>query len=340
MERAGTTADAMVRHDHEPVSHRLELRGLEVVASEEEINRRKAWLEFEDEDIRVLQQLNAVAEGYADEVIDDLYEHFLSFPETARFFEDPATLEYVKRMQKEYFRKLTQGSYGPEYIADRIRIGAVHEKIGLDVKWYLGAYNRYMRTVYSRIVAEYEGDPAKVTAAYFALKKLVFLDMGLAIDTYVASRERTIGEQQDAIRELSTPALQMREGLLILPIIGIIDAARARQLTEQLLHAIRGTRAKVVVMDITGVPTVDSQVANHLIQTVEASRLMGATVIVTGLSAEVARALVALAVDLSKLYTVGDLQGGIEEGERLLGYRVVKLAEASHRSPGQETQPS
>jgi rsbT co-antagonist protein RsbR len=326
----------VARYGHQPVSDRLELRELEQVVSADEIDRRKAWLEFDEADGRILRDLNTVAEGYADDVIDDLYEHFLAFPETARFFDDPATLDYVKRMQKEYFRRLTQGNYGPDYVADRVRIGAVHERIGLDVKWYLGAYNRYMRTVATKIFDEYASDPASALAAYFALMKLVYLDIGLAIDTYIRSRERTIGQQQEAIRELSTPALQVREGLLILPIIGIIDPARARQLTEQLLQTIRSTRAKVVVVDITGVPTVDSSVANHLIQTVEASRLMGATVIVTGLSAEVARALVALGVDLAKLYTVGDLQGGIEEGERLLGFRVVRADEAGPRTAAQD----
>ena len=118
------------------------------------------------------------------------------------------------------------------------------------------------------------------------------------------------------------PVLQVRERLLILPIIGVIDPQRARQLTEQLLRGIRTNRAKVVVIDITGVPAVDATVANHLVQTVDASRLMGATVIVTGLSSEIAQTLVTIGVDLTKMNTVGDLQGGIEEAERLLGYKV------------------
>jgi rsbT co-antagonist protein RsbR len=141
--------------------------------------------------------------------------------------------------------------------------------------------------------------------------------------SFVQERERIIREQQEAIRELSTPVLQVRERLLILPIIGVIDSQRARQVTEQLLRGIRSNRAKVVVIDITGVPSVDSTVANHLVQTVDASRLMGATVIVTGLSSEIAQTLVTIGVDLSKMKTVGDLQGGIEEAERLLGYKVM-----------------
>jgi rsbT co-antagonist protein RsbR len=145
--------------------------------------------------------------------------------------------------------------------------------------------------------------------------------------SFVQERERIIRQQQDALRELSTPVLQVRERLLILPIIGVLDGQRAQQLTEQLLGGIRRHRAKVVVIDITGVPDVDADVANHLVQTVDASRLMGAGVIITGLSPQIAQTLVTIGVDLTKMNTVGDLQGGIEQAERLLGFKVTKAAD-------------
>src|SRR5919202_1588158 len=147
--------------------------------------------------------------------------------------------------------------------------------------------------------------------------------------SFVQERERVIRDQQEAIRELSTPVLQVRERLLILPIIGVLDSQRARQLTEQLLAAIRSNRAKVVVIDITGVATIDVTVANHLVQTVEAARLMGAGAIITGLSSKIARTLVDLGVDLSMMKTVGDLQGGLEEAERLIGLRERRLEEST-----------
>jgi len=146
---------------------------------------------------------------------------------------------------------------------------------------------------------------------------------------FVQERERIIRQQQEAIRELSTPVLRVRERLLILPIIGMIDQQRARQLTEQLLRGIRENRGKVAVMDITGVPAIDSPIANRLVQTVEAARLLGATVIVTGLSPEIAQTLVTIGVELGKMNTVGDLQGGIEQAERLLGYKVIPQTEAN-----------
>ncbi len=185
-----------------------------------------------------------------------------------------------------------------------------------------------LRDVLARsLFVNYQHDPDlldRILDAYEPAANRIAVTVGVS---FVAERERVIREQQEAIRELSTPVLQVRDRLLILPIIGGLDAQRARQLTEQLLGAIQTSRAKVVVIDITGVATIDVGVANHLVQTVEAARLMGASAIITGLSSKIAQTLVDLGVDLSMMRTVGDLQGGLEEAERLMG---VKAADDEH----------
>ena len=179
-----------------------------------------------------------------------------------------------------------------------------------------------LRDVLARsLFAKYQKDVEllnRILDSYEPAANRIAVTVGVS---FVEERERVIKEQQEALRELSTPVLQLRDRLLILPIIGVLDSARARQLTEQLLGAIRDNRATVVVIDITGVATIDRTVANHLVQTVEASRLMGARTILTGLSSEIAQTLVDLDVDLGMMKTVGDLQGGLEEAERLAGYR-------------------
>jgi rsbT co-antagonist protein RsbR len=187
-----------------------------------------------------------------------------------------------------------------------------------------------LRDVLARsLFAKYQNDFTKLNRILDAYEPAANRIANTVAVGFVQERERIIRQQQDAIRELSTPVLQVRERLLILPIIGAIDPQRARQLTEQLLRGIRTNRAKVVVIDITGVAAMDSAVANHLVQTVEASRLLGAIVIVSGLSPEIAQTLVTIGVDLGKMNTVGDLQGGIEEAERLLGYKVVPSVETA-----------
>jgi anti-anti-sigma regulatory factor len=128
-------------------------------------------------------------------------------------------------------------------------------------------------------------------------------------------RERAAAE---AVRELSMPVLVVRERLLIVPLVGQLDRSRASQLTDELLLRIRRGRAQAVVIDVTGVPAIELHVATQLVQTVAACGLLGASVIVTGLSSETTQGLVASGVDLRAVHAVADLQRGIEEAQRLL----------------------
>ncbi len=227
---------------------------------------------------------------------------------------------YVEALETETFEALQ--AYARN-LSERIipRGVETHEVVGIVL---------LLRDVLARsLFAKYRSDHTKLNRILDAYEPAANRIANTVAVGFVQERERVIRQQQEAIRELSTPVLQVRERLLILPIIGVIDPQRARQLTEQLLHGIRANRAKVVVIDITGVAAMDATVANHLVQTVEASRLLGATVIVTGLSPEIAQTLVNIGVDLGKMNTVGDLQGGIEQAERLLGYKVVPIVEAS-----------
>jgi rsbT co-antagonist protein RsbR len=285
-----------------------------------EIAKRKDFLDFKDSDAERLNEIRDFSLNNVDQIVEEFYEHLLSFPQTKEFFRDPKVLSRVKRAQTQYFKELTAGSYGDEYVKGRLKIGRVHQNIGMQFDYYLGAYRKYLDCFLVRLFETFKDDPAKVITCYLSMMKLVFLDISLAMDSYL----RTIRLQTDAIKELATPVLQVRPGLLISPIIGMIDTQRARQLTEAILHSIRAQRAKVVVIDITGVPVVDSKVANHLVQTVEAARLMGTMVILTGISPEIAQTLVVLGVNLSTVRTVGDLQEGLAEAERLLGYKLVK----------------
>jgi rsbT co-antagonist protein RsbR len=158
--------------------------------------------------------------------------------------------------------------------------------------------------------------PADLPAAIGALDR--WLDDALAVfgSAFVDTSRAVIARQQQAIRQLSTPVLQLRTGLLLLPIVGALDPDRLDRLREALLDGIRARRARAVVIDVTGVPDIDTLVANGLIGTVDAARMMGASVIVSGLSAEIAQTLVIAGVDLSRIDSAGDLESGIERASR------------------------
>jgi rsbT co-antagonist protein RsbR len=133
----------------------------------------------------------------------------------------------------------------------------------------------------------------------------------------------TIAQQRATISELQTPVIQVWEGILALPIVGTVDTARAQDMTEALLERIVATGSEIVLLDITGVPVVDTAVARHLLETVAAARLLGADVLIVGLSSRTAMTLVQLGIDLSHVTTRATLAKGLEFAFRRLGLTVV-----------------
>jgi len=128
----------------------------------------------------------------------------------------------------------------------------------------------------------------------------------------------------DTVRALSTPLVPVTDDVLVLPLVGTIDSQRAQQIMEVLLEGVVKRRARVVILDITGIPLVDTSVANHLLQATDALRLVGAECILVGITPEVAQTVVGLGVDLHKLITRADLQGGIDYALKLLGKRITE----------------
>lgn len=292
-----------------------------------EVERRKKFAGLGADDVAKIAEVRDIVLKDVDRLTSVFFDYLGKIEEAGELFRRRAALDEARQLKREHLHAMVEGDYGRRYVEQRIRLGLLYSRANLDGRAFLGAFRHLIAAIGDAIMAQPGQEPQAAFARFRSLNKVATFDIGVILDVMIAERERTIRLQQEAIRELSTPALQIRDRLLILPIIGLLDSDRAKRLTDGLLHAIRANRAKVVVVDITGVGTVDSRVANHLLQTVAASRLMGATVIVTGLSANVAQTLVTLGVDLGKLNTVGDLQGGLEEAERLLGYRVVPLAD-------------
>jgi rsbT co-antagonist protein RsbR len=162
------------------------------------------------------------------------------------------------------------------------------------------------------------GDPEHRLADVQALDRWLDDAIGAFAQAFVSANEGVIATQQQAIRQLSTPVLQLRPGLLILPIVGALDRDRLDQMRAMLLRAVRERRARAIVLDVTGVPEIDTIAANQLIGSVTSARMMGAETIVSGLSAEIAQTLVTVGIDLSLVVSAGDLQGGIELAEQHL----------------------
>jgi rsbT co-antagonist protein RsbR len=144
-------------------------------------------------------------------------------------------------------------------------------------------------------------------------------------DAYLQDYEKRLAQQQRALAELSTPVIQVHENILVVPLVGAVDTERARRIMEELLLGITRYQAEMVIIDITGVPVVDTAVANHLLQTVKAARLLGTRSILVGISSEVAQALVHLQIDLSGVITRSNLQAGIEYALEQMGLEIAPI---------------
>ncbi|MFC1706965.1 PAS domain S-box protein [Planctomycetota bacterium] len=140
--------------------------------------------------------------------------------------------------------------------------------------------------------------------------------------------KQRVEEQSRSILELATPVVRLWDEIVVLPLVGVIDTARAQLVIESLLNAIVRNEARVAIIDVTGVPTVDSLVAQHLIKAGVAAKMLGAAAIVTGFSPETALTLTRLQVDLSSLRTAGTLRSGIATALELVGMQVVPTKEA------------
>ena len=138
-------------------------------------------------------------------------------------------------------------------------------------------------------------------------------------------QQEVIDVQRRAIQELSTPIIPVMDRIIVMPLIGSIDTMRARDITRTLLAGIRENRAKVVILDITGVPLVDSEVANHLNNTIQAARLKGARTIITGISDAVAETITDLGLDWSGIETLGNLQTGLVVALASLGLQLTRI---------------
>ncbi|WP_028812860.1 STAS domain-containing protein [Streptomyces flavidovirens] len=162
-------------------------------------------------------------------------------------------------------------------------------------------------------------EPEELFPAALLINRLLDAAGALSFDTYVEGREEIIRRQSRQLLELSTPVVRLWQQVLAVPLIGTLDTARTQVVMESLLQAIQDHEALVAIIDITGVPTVDTAVAQHLMQTVNAVRLMGADCVISGIRPPIAQTIAQLGIDLSKILTRATLADALSEAIKLTG---------------------
>ncbi len=173
--------------------------------------------------------------------------------------------------------------------------------------------------------SEYKSDLKKLMEETMKLNELIDNLSMTTFESFIKSREEVILRQTDEISEISTPVIRVWDGIVALPIIGTLDSARTQIVMENLLQEIVNTGSTIAILDISGVPAVDSLVAQHLIKTVSATRLMGAECIISGIRAEIAQTIVHLGIDLSSIKTKATLASALKHAFSILNVEVVKV---------------
>jgi rsbT co-antagonist protein RsbR len=178
--------------------------------------------------------------------------------------------------------------------------------------------------LFSQVQAAHRGNAEAIVSEMWAVTELIDA-MGLyTMEVFQKSREDTIRRQQEELLELSTPVDKLWDGVLALPVIGTLDSARTQVVMESLLQAIVQTNSRVAIIDITGVPTVDTVVAQHLLKTVTAARLMGADCIISGVRPQIAQTIVHLGINLSDVTTKATLAAAFAVALQRLGITFVR----------------
>jgi len=163
--------------------------------------------------------------------------------------------------------------------------------------------------------------PAVMRSRVIQLGGAVFHAVAV-LDIGERAQAEEMRRQSQAIMEMSVPVIQIWQGIVLLPLIGVIDTVRAQQMIERLLEAIVESEARVAILDVTGVPVIDTSVARHLLKTVDAAKMLGAEVIITGFSPEAAQTLTQLGVGFGTLKTRGLLRAGMAEAFRIVGQHL------------------
>lgn len=272
-------------------------------------------------EVKVIQSYASEANKHLRNFIDDFYVWLPEVPNYEDFFSRPGLVEQVKKRQIEYWRQLFNCQLDEAYLQSRYKVGEVHATINLPVSAYVAGMT-FSAEWWTDKISQSKKATKEATLLISALNKLFSLDIAIVSASYTQASNELIEQQSRALMELSTPTIQLWEGILVLPILGVLDSRRAQDMTDVMLNKIQQTSADSIIIDITGVPTVDSSVANHLIKITKATRLMGCECILSGIGPEIAQTLVQLGISLDTIETSSNLKSAFQLALVKSGYQI------------------
>jgi rsbT co-antagonist protein RsbR len=283
-----------------------------------DVLRTLAKFALGDQEVALVREAGNLLRADIPDIIDEFYDWLMKQDEFSIFFSDDVrSLERVKSLQTDYWTAFFHASLDDKYFASRRHIGAVHAHIELPNDVFCASMSTMHALIQARLRARVQ--PAKAQELDAAVSKLMFLDTYLVLDEISQIQGEKIIAHSKSLQELSTPVTPIWEGILLLPLLGIIDSSRTQDIMQKTLAKIAETRSKIFVMDISGVAAVDTAVANQLIKITKATQLMGCESIISGISPSISQTLVELGVNVGEVKTTATLRDALELGLRTLG---------------------
>jgi len=281
---------------------------------------------LDEEDLRRVRDFAQIVQPQMQSMVTEWYAWLQTQAEYDQFFSDTDTLKRVQRMQDDYWLLFMSGSIDDEYIAMRRTVGETHARIGLPLNTYFAGMNMFME-LFSKCMRDH--DMADDTRSHMevSVTKLLHLDTAVVVETYNHLVEETLTAQAKSLMEMSTPVTQIWSGILLLPIVGIIDSKRARDIMNATLAKIGDTQARIFILDISGVGVVDTAVANHLIKITRATRLMGCDCTISGVSPSIAQTIVDLGIDVGRIKTTSTMKDALANAFQRVGMEITRSAE-------------
>lgn len=271
------------------------------------------------DDVKRIRAVSPLLKAELDHHIADFYVWMARHKEYQIFFaSNPKRLERVMEMQRAHWIAFFDAHLDAEWFAARKHVGAVHAHINLPNDIYFAGMSMSGKSLTERIRhAQPPIEDAIETAN--SIIKLIFLDAYVVVDEISRIAKEKITAGTKALMEMSTPVTPIWEGILLLPLLGILDSERTQDIMNKTLNKISETRAKVFVMDISGVGSMDTAVANQLIKITKATQLMGCETIVSGVSPAIARTLVELGINVGEVRTTATLRDSFELALKAIG---------------------
>ena len=264
-----------------------------------------------------------------DAFIEDFYRWMSAHREYQIFFgSNPARLERVKQMQRTNWIGFLESEVDEAWVEVRRHVGAVHAHIDLPNDIYFAGMSVSANLMAQRLRAA-KSAVKDVEQTIDSINKLLFLDTFIVIEEIARINREKISAGSKALMEMSTPVTPIWEGILLLPLLGILDSQRTQDVMNKTLAKIAETRSKVFVMDISGVSAMDTAVANQLLKITKATQLMGCETILSGLSPAIARTLVELGVNIGEVRTTATLRDSFELALRAVGVDSTRLTKGA-----------